>query len=527
MKRRAFLALPATLELSRRAWGQGSIYPNRWFYVSRTLREDQHVEDIRRLVRTAAEHGLNGMLLAAGLDRLDLQPPDYFPRLEQVRKICEGHGVEIIPNIFSAGYGGSVLGHNRNLAAGLPVKDARFVVSGGEARLEPDPLVIPAKAAGSQELTGNQTQPRAMQEIAVRPQRCYRVSCRVKTENFEPARSFRLQVLAAEGRALAPWEARIPSTADWHKLTMGFNSLGYDKVRIQAGVRGATSGKLWVDDLRVEEVGLLNVVRRPGTPVTVRSESGETVYEEGVDYAPIADPELNFRFDHDGPAIRILPGGRIRDGQRLRVSYYHGIAINRGQVTACMSEPEIYEIWRKQAALMHKVLGPAKYSLSMDEIRVGGSCEACKRRGLTMAQILGDCITRQLGILRDVNPKAEIFIWSDMLDPNHNARANYYLVEGDYTGSWKHVPKDLIITCWYYAKRKESLAHFSGLGFRTLAGAYYDADTLENPKGWLEALKATPRACGIMYTTWENKYELLAGFGDLVSGPAKTGQRPG
>jgi hypothetical protein len=56
------------------------------------------------------------------------------------------------------------------------------------------------------------------------------------------------------------------------------------------------------------------------------------------------------------------------------------------------------------------------------------------------------------------------------------------------------------------------------LGFRTLAGAYYDGDTLENPRGWLEALEHTPKACGIMYTTWRNKYELLAPFGELVSG---------
>ena len=73
--------------------------------------------------------------------------------------------------------------------------------------------------------------------------------------------------------------------------------------------------------------------------------------------------------------------------------------------------------------------------------------------------------------------------------------------------------------CWYYAKRAESLAHFSGLGFRTLAGAYYDGDTLDNPRGWLEALDGTPGAAGIMYTTWQNKYGLLAEFGDLVSLP--------
>jgi hypothetical protein len=60
------------------------------------------------------------------------------------------------------------------------------------------------------------------------------------------------------------------------------------------------------------------------------------------------------------------------------------------------------------------------------------------------------------------------------------------------------------------------LLHFSKLGFKTLGAAYYDADDLTNPKGWLESLDRTPGAIGIMYTTWNNKYQLLPGFGDLV-----------
>ena len=134
-----------------------------------------------------------------------------------------------------------------------------------------------------------------------------------------------------------------------------------------------------------------------------------------------------------------------------------------------------------------------------------------------MAEILGDCVTKQAEMLRDVNPEADVSIWSDMLDPNHNAHGNYYLVDGDYTGSWNYIPPDLGIMCWYYARRRESLAHFSKLGFRTFAGAYYDGDTLDNPRGWLEALDQTPNAYGIMYTTWQSKYALLADFGDLVS----------
>jgi len=348
------------------------------------------------------------------------------------------------------------------------------------------------------------------------------VSVWVKTEGLEPKGAFRVQIITPTDRYIAPFDPQVPATADWRQVTLGFNSLEYDKVRVYAGVWGGRSGKFWVDDLNVEEVGLVNVLRRQGTPIAVRGEASGTAYEEGKDFASIADPKLNFRFDHDGPPIKLLPGTRIAEGKRLRVSYYHGIAINHGQVSVCMSEPKLYEVWREQVRLVQKHLTPSKWLLSMDEVRAGGSCEACKGRKTTMGEILGDCITRQFQMIREADPKAEVYCWSDMLDPNHNAHGDYYLVEGDFTGSWQHVPKDLIIVCWYHEKRVPSLAHFSKLGFKTLAGAYYDADTLENPKGWLEALDKTPGALGIMYTTWQDKYQLLGPFGDLVSKRAPT-----
>lgn len=552
MKRLCFLAVAAGLASAAASAG-GKVYPHRWVYVSRGLRNDQDVDDIRGIVRTAAEHGLNAMVLAAGLDRLDLQPPEYFRRLEAVKAICKQHGIEIIPIIFSAGYGGSVLAHDRHLAAGIPVKDALFVAKGGTARLVADPPVRVVNG-GFEEHRGHRVtgyrfhdrpgevsfvdtqvykegkaslrfehfgkyphgHGRVMQEVAVKPHRCYRVTCWVKTEDLTPARCFRIQVYGGR-RAIAPWDPRVPATADWRKVVLGFNSLEHEKIRIYAGCWKGQGGRFWLDDLRIEEVGPLNVLRRPGTPAAVRGEKSGVVYEEGRDYAPIADPKLNFRFDRAAPAITIPQGSRIQDGERLRVSYYHGIAIGRGQVSVCMSEPKLYDVWRKQVALMHKHLAPSKVLLSMDEIRAGGSCMACKQRNKTMGEILGDCITRQFQMIRNVNPKAQVFIWSDMLDPNHNARGNYYLVEGDFGGSWKHVPKELVIVTWYFRKRRESLAHFSRLGFKTLAGAYYDGDTLDNPKGWLEALDPTPGAIGIMYTSWRNKYKLLAPFGDLVS----------
>ena len=532
------------------------VYPERWVYSAHNLSRDSDVEEIRRIVETAAEHGLNGMVLTGGFDTIDLQKPAYFRRLDEVKKICAERRIEIIPSIFSAGYGSAVLHRDMNLAEGLPVENAPFVARGGEARLAADPAagivnggfeesernrfkgyrfsdepgritfqdteVFKEGRASFRIENAGKFDPthghgRIMQEVAVAPRRCYRLSVWVRTEGLKPAGTFKLQVLA-EHRSLAPFEPNMAETGDWRKLTLLFNSLQFDRVRIYAGLWGGKEGKVWLDDLRLEEVGPVNVLRRPGTPVVVRSEDGKTVYEEGRDYAPLSDPQLRpSRPGHDAPPLRLMPGGRIRDGERLRVSWYHAIAVNAGQVTICMSEPKVYEIWRTVAKALAQHVGTKKFILSMDEIRAGGSCAACKARHLTMGEILGDCITKQVAMLREAVPSADVWCWSDMLDPNHNAHGDYYAVEGDYTGSWEHVPKDLGIVCWYYKQREPSLKFFSGLGFRTLAGAYYDADTLENPRGWLEVLDRTPNAQGIMFTTWRNKYDLLAPFGNLVT----------
>jgi len=493
------------------AWPAEKPLPLRWVYISRNLSSDQDVEEIRQIARTAAGNGLNGVVFAAGLDSIDLRTPDYLTRLDKVKEIFRENRLEVIPNVFSAGYGGGILAHDKNLAEGLPVKDAVYVVKGTEARIEPE---VPL-ADGGPAVEGVWTR-----EVAVRPYRCYRVTFRAKTEGL-PATgpfssgAFRLDVRTADRRNLTPWNAHVPPTTDWREVRWGFNSLWYDKVRISIGAPNPKTGKAWVDSVRVEEVGLLNVLRRPGTPVTVRSADGETMYTEGRDYERIGDAQLNFRFDHEGPPIRVAAGGRIKDGERLRVSYYHGFSINDGQTTVCMGEPKTYEIWREMAKRMHAAVAPPRYVLSMDEIREGGTCEAC--RGRNMGELVGECLTRQFQMLREVNPKVDVWVWSDMLDPNHNAHGNYYLVQGDYTGSWNHIPKEMGIMTWYYERRALSLSFFSKLGFRTLGGAYYDGDTLDNPRGWLEELEKTPNAQGICYTTWQNKYALLGDFGKLVS----------
>ena len=176
----------------------------------------------------------------------------------------------------------------------------------------------------------------------------------------------------------------------------------------------------------------------------------------------------------------------------------------------------VYEIMDAEARLLAEHLPSTTFLLATDEVRAGGSCAACK--GRDMGKLLGESITRQADILRRHTPGARLAIWSDMLDPHHNAHGDYYLVEGDFTGSWDHVPDDLLIAVWGGAPCEDSLRFFADRGSPTLIASYYDANDLSSVRQWMDAARTTDHVAGYMYTTWQRKYGLLEDFGALVAG---------
>jgi len=537
------------------------IGPHRWFYASRTLKEQKHVSELIEIARQASAGGMNGMVLSAGYSRILLKDPVYIGRLKQVQEGLSRLGVDLIPIFMTVGYGDG-LDENPNLAAGMPVRDALFVARGGQAVLVEDPaptringgfeeisggapsgFILDGKPGGTLSVDSavRHSGSRSLrfdcrkrskddpgyvrQQIAVHPYRCYVLRGWIRTSGLEKPRDFslghiRFEVKASEdGRRLQYHDPGIPVQSDWMQFAVGFNSWGYSKVEIAVGNETSHTGEFWLDDIEVVETGPANILRRPGTPVSVRGETNGVVYQEGSDFDRISDPKLNHRFDHEAPRILLTRNSRIQEGEQLRISWYHSATLYQSQVSICMSEPEIYEIWRGQVRGLNDVLHSNTYLLSMDEIRAGGSCQACVKRGLTMGQILGDCLTRQVAMIREANPKAEIAVWSDMLDPHHNGRKNpYYLVSGDFDGSWNHIPKDMVIAVWGQKVRPESFAHFSGLGFRTLGAAYYDTDDLNDVPAWIEVMRKTKGSTGMMYTTWLDKYKLLPDFARLLDG---------
>ncbi|HIE52878.1 MAG TPA: hypothetical protein EYP85_14080 [Armatimonadetes bacterium] len=536
---------------------------HRWVYCSFNLLVEENVEKLQGVMRQAARAGYNGIVLADyKFNLLDRMIPRYFEHVARVKRTAQELGLELIPCVFPIGYSNGLLAHDPNLAEGLPVRDALFVVKNGQADLVADPPVR-LRNGDFEQVNGNtfvgwkwQDEPgkitfadrqvvhrgrlslrvenigrydpkhghgRIMQAVRVAPFRQYHVSVWVKTRDFERASGVRIAVLAPDGKSLNYTDLRVKPTQEWTQHHIIFNSLSYDEVRLYLGVWGGKGGTLWWDDARLEEVGLLNVLRRPGCPLTVKGED-RAVYEEGRDFEPVRDERLGvvpwageYEVYHQPPVLRLTPNSRLREGQRLRVSFYHPVVIYRGQVMCCLSEPKVYDLLRDQAERVQRLLSPRGFFMSHDEMRVANWCAACQARKMRPGQLLADNVRRCVEILRAVNPRATIYVWSDMFDPFHNARGDYYLVNGSWEGSWEGLPSGVVIVNWFFRERKRNLPWFAQRGHRQILAGYYDKRQFYTPQ-WLAEARGVSGIIGVMYTTWRSEYKDLEGFAQAVWG---------
>jgi hypothetical protein len=509
-----------------------------WLYVSQNLWVDANLEALEKLFARAGRAGYTHVLLAdSKFGKLGDMDAHYFRNIERVKRAAAANGLEIVPALFGVGYSNDLLWHDPNLIEGLPVTNALFVVQGGVARLQPDPapalrggdmtdlklwgwkddnMVADAGAVRVTDPKGANA--RISQKLALTPFRQYHLTVRVKTRDFRGTPEVKL---LAGNRALNFNHLGARPTQDWTTHHVVFNSLANREAQLYLGCWGGDTGSLWWDDARIEEVGLLNVIRREGAPLTVTKEDG-TALVEGRDFEPVKDPKMgnhpwNGAYDiyHEPPVIKTA----LPDGTRLRVSYYHVVTIYDDQAMICPSEPRTVGLLRDQARRMHAAWGARGYMMSHDEIRVLNWCAACQRRGLDAGAILADNVRTCIRLLREFNPGGRIYVWSDMFDPHHNAHADYYLVRGDLAGSWEGLDKDVIIVPWYFEKRVESLKWFAGRGHRQVIAGYYDAAP-ERVRDWLEAARPYAGVEGVMYTTWQRRYEDLERFAAFVIGRA-------
>ena len=192
-------------------------------------------------------------------------------------------------------------------------------------------------------------------------------------------------------------------------------------------------------------------------------------------------------------------------------------------VLACMNEPGIWDIIKKNLHELHTVAQPDGYILGHDEMRHQGWDASCQKANRTMAQTLADNVQRCVALIKTEDPDKPIYAWSDMFEPFHNAGKTgqtYYLVKGidPWYGAWEGMDQDVIILNWhgFPDKRADALKFFADRGHRQILCGYYDAPC-ENVIPWLKEAAQVKGVVGVMYTTWCNDFNALEKFADIVN----------
>jgi hypothetical protein len=536
-------------------------------YISSNFMRDNQVNDAIATMRKAAAAGYNGVFVTDCKferwdDKVTVERPQYDQNVKKVRQAARELKLKFISSCLSQT--GDLMSVNPNLAEGMPVKDAPFVVKDGklapgdedckpvnlglEETKRPNELVgwnvdfpgkcsfvdTEVKCAGKPSLrfddisvNSSYGNGRAFQTVKCKPWRYYHISVMIKTQDFPAVRTINITAMG-KTNGLAHQLFDVKPTQDWTKYDVIINTMENDEINLALGSWGGGKGKIWFGDVQFQPGGFVNVIRRDSLTFKITSQDGATVYEEGKDFAAVRDPKLmNDPFPgahsywHQAPEVAIPAGSRLKEGQTVLASYSHAMNTYGWGVFACPADPETMRLACKNLHQIHTVMEPDGYMLPWDEIRHMGLDDSCVKTGKSCLELLKDNVKACQDAVRKEDPGKPMYAWNDMFDPYHNAAKKgeyFYLVKGKdpFYGSWEALDKNVIILNWQSdpAVRKQSMKHFADLGHKQILCGYYDASS-DAMTSWLKDASEVKGVVGVMYTTWGQDYKELDKFLDV------------
>ena len=507
MKTATRTALAALAFAGMSAGATAGKFEERWVFAMGNLREESMWPGLSNAVVQAAAQGMNGILWSAGMAEVDTWPAEQLARAEKMKSLCREYGLEIIPGLWPTA--GGVARYHPELGEATPAAGMRFVRRGAEARFVPE-SPIPLDA-----MNGERFAPKTVVEakVSVKKDSVYRVSMKVRTDDFTGAPRLSLRVFQqeswAESRAISP--TRFKQSQDWTEVSLTVQSIIHDQltVRLFSSTKGAT-GTFSVKDAQIERVAPTRVSAE--FPARVVGASSGASFAEGRDFVVVPG-----RGKAGAMTLKIPEGSAIAEGEELLVDVQIPVEVVHQSTPLCFTHPGREAYYRRSAEGVKRILNPRRWFLYCDEIRAGGLCPRCRASGKDMAHLVAEDVKLQCDAIRAVCPDAVIYSWSDMFDPMHNARERYFAMASSLLGIWDLLPKDLVISCWREERgEKSSVAFFDKLGFRTQAALYYDDDTLDITRRGLEAMRGAAGCRGVMYTTWRKSYDMLPAFCDMV-----------
>jgi len=538
-------------------------YPIRWVFSTHNLLVQSQITDLAAIEDSMAAHKLNGLQQNDFKNSIysvfENSYPPYFYNVDTLQTNSYRANVELIPGLFPIGWSQGILFHDPDLAEGIPTACNYYIESDTGRLLGNTSVTLPhgnfenasigtfpgwnwydptifvdsttvheghlsARATNFSDTTPNG---RFIKLLTCNPHEGYHLSAWYKTQGFQG--EFNLAAIGFHGgdsRGLTYTQFGVPSTSNgWQQANVVFNTLGYDSMYVYCGVWSGQAGTIWMDDFQIEDAGMTNLLRRTSDLPTVTKAGKSANYVEGRDYAMLVDSVMEKNQGsypwHPSPGFQVMPGSEIKNGDTVQIHFIRPNPVindptGDGSTMVCVSEDTLYPILHDQLSLVDAQYHSNKYFMSHDEIREMNWDSACQSRKLSPAQLLADNVRKCDSIMHEVHPGAEVFDWSDMFDPLHNAHNNYYLVNGDLSGDWNLIPNDITIVNWNGGNMSQSLHFFSKLGFSQITSPYYDVPNTNNIRSWRLAMDTIPNIRGMMYTTWANDYSFLTPFADYT-----------
>lgn len=525
------------------------------FFANLSKAEDR--DKLLGVMRRSAAVGYNGIVLGDNGGQyihLAIQPPEFFQNFAHIRTEAKALGLTLVPYSFNPT---QVTYADPTLAEAVPVRGTEFVVHQGAAAVAPLPqlLVNPGfeEADGNQPTGWDVDKPgivtfmdtdvkrsgkaslrvqdpsdgnppyghgRHYQKVTVIPFRAYELSVWMKTEHFTRPDTISLYVAGNDGQQPdlysnrdADMGDRVAPTQDWKEYTALFNSLTNTSIEVYAGTWGDKDarGKLWFDDMELHEVGLASTVRRPSLPITVTSLDGTQNYKEGTDYV-VGNQRLT-----------IPSGSAIPEGARLNVSWYQGATMIQDTPPASARQEKYFAIEEDISRRLDTLFGhPPAFMMTYDEWRAANWDPTGPP--MTAGQYVAKTTRQSIALLKRINPRYELYVWSDMYDPNENAQPKYYVVNGSLESSWLGLTPGTVVMTWDGGAK--AMQFFSQLGLHQVIGGYYDS--VDNVRDWLDKIDAAEARGargieGFLYTTWDGNYTDLEAVASLIKARGRWG----
>ncbi len=273
--------------------------PQLWLYYSTNLLVNKNLITLRHVWRQATENGYTHILLSdsklARLNDLGAIRRRYLHHLQVVKTFAKQLHLKIIPAVFQIGYSNDLLFENPTLAAGVPVRDVRFIVENNTAHLvqhreirraaQPSWKDAPVNLNGTTAtIRDNPANARMVFQLQLTPFHVYHIKVWIRTAHYTGHPH--IEALTRTGRELQYESLAVRSTQPWRRYDVVFDSLRHRRVSVYLGVWGAARGKLQWKNWSMDTAGPVNALSRPGAPTTIAG------YRAGVDYSPIIDPLL-------------------------------------------------------------------------------------------------------------------------------------------------------------------------------------------------------------------------------------------